>query len=147
MVENHEEVGHGLKGPHWERGVGTNGELPADFVPLRLELQSLEIPPQRERLEVSLQAVVVGRHSEADIRVAYPDVSRRHCRLAFQDGYWHIVDLNSLNGLFVNGERIHEAVLLEGDLIRLGSVIMEVQSRAQRPRTRSRACCAALPTI
>ena len=86
-------------------------------------------------------------HSEADIRVAYPDVSRRHCRLAFQDGYWHIVDLNSLNGLFVNGERIHEAVLLEGDLIRLGSVIMEVQSRTQRPRTRSRACCAALPTI
>ena len=82
-------------------------------------------------LEVSRPAVVVGRHSAADIRLAIADVSRRHCRLTFQEGFWHIIDLNSLNGLYVNDERVHEAVLQEGDVIRLGSVTMVVQSVAE----------------
>ena len=127
MVENYEETGHGLKGPHWEPASGL---LPAGFVPLRLELHCPESPPQGQVLEVARQAVLVGRHSGADVRLAFPEVSRRHCRLAFQEGFWHIVDLNSLNGLFVNGERIHEAVLQEGDVIRVGNVAMAVQGPA-----------------
>jgi pSer/pThr/pTyr-binding forkhead associated (FHA) protein len=101
-------------------------EAPADFVPLRLELQSAEAPPVN--LEIARPSALVGRHTVADVRLGYADVSRRHCRLDFQDGFWHIVDLNSLNGLYVNNERIQEAVLQEGDVIRLGSVKMVVQA-------------------
>jgi pSer/pThr/pTyr-binding forkhead associated (FHA) protein len=129
MVENYEEAGHGLKGPHFDL-AGTQ-DLPANFEPLRLMLQSQETQPEQIVLEVARPAVLVGRHTCADVRLAYPEVSRRHCRLAFQEGFWHIIDLNSLNGLYVNGERVHEAVLQNGDIIRVGSVTMWVQPGAE----------------
>jgi pSer/pThr/pTyr-binding forkhead associated (FHA) protein len=40
-----------------------------------------------------------------------------HCKLVFKDGYWTIRDLNSTNGVKVNGVRVTEAVLYPGDRI------------------------------
>jgi pSer/pThr/pTyr-binding forkhead associated (FHA) protein len=124
MIENSTEERHGLKGPH--RHPDTGEALPVEFEPLRLELHDLESEPQQVVLEVARPSAVLGRHTCADIRFANPEVSRRHCRLSFQQGFWRIVDLDSLNGLFVNGERIHEVVLRKGDTIRLGRVTMSV---------------------
>jgi len=124
MEENFEEPGHGLQRPH----LGGIAFLPDGFVPLHLELRTLDQVPQVRTLAVDRPIVVVGRHSEADVCLAFPDVSRRHCRLSFHDGFWHISDLNSLNGLFVNGERVHEAVLQEGDYVRVGAVTFIVLS-------------------
>ena len=130
MIENYEEAGHGLQRPHWN--LGGDDDLPPDFVPLRLDLRSQETPPRHVTIEVSHPAALVGRHSCADVRLAYPEVSRRHCRVIFKDGFWHIIDLNSLNGLYVNGERIHEAVLQKGDIIRIGNVTMAVRLLGKR---------------
>jgi hypothetical protein len=46
-----------------------------------------------------------------------PNVSGLHCELAFADGYWTIRDLNSTNGVKVNGVRVTEAILYPGDRI------------------------------
>src|SRR5262249_6743434 len=43
--------------------------------------------------------------------------SSRHCELTFRDGYWHIKDLNSTNGIKVNGVRLQSKLLHPGDEI------------------------------
>jgi pSer/pThr/pTyr-binding forkhead associated (FHA) protein len=50
----------------------------------------------------------------------YPNVSGLHCELFFQDGYWIIRDLNSTNGVKVNGVKVLETVLHPGDTISIG---------------------------
>lgn len=91
-------------------------ELPPDFVPLRLVLQ-----PSGAVIEVNRPDMLVGRHTEADIRLPLPDVSRRHCRLVCTEGCWQVIDLNSLNGIQVNGEQVLQAPVEQGDLLRIGS--------------------------
>ena len=54
--------------------------------------------------------MLIGRHSQADIRLPLPDVSRRHCRFFFGEGVWQVLDLNSLNGVFLNGMGLFDLV-------------------------------------
>jgi pSer/pThr/pTyr-binding forkhead associated (FHA) protein len=95
--------------------------LPEDFVALRLILQ-----PSGAAVELTQPDVLIGRHSQADVRLPLPDVSRRHCRFLFGLGVWQVIDLNSLNGTFLNGEPIRQATLRPGDLIRIGGFIFAV---------------------
>lgn len=90
-------------------------ETPADLVPLRLRMS-----PGGMVLDLGYPDIVIGRHSEADVRLPLPDVSRRHCRLLFAAGRWHIRDLKSLNGVFVNDELVDETELHDGDNVRIG---------------------------
>ncbi|HEV3259286.1 MAG TPA: FHA domain-containing protein [Gemmataceae bacterium] len=108
-----------LQGPHWhpERSVAAA----VNFAPLRLLLQ-----PGGTVVEVTKPDTLVGRHSEADIGLRLPDVSRRHCRFVFTNHHWHVFDLQSLNGLFVNGERVRQAMLRHRDTVRIGSLTFEV---------------------
>ncbi len=117
-------AGHPLQGPHWDMSP----ELPAGFVPLRLIMEPLGL-----RIEVSKPDVVVGRHSQADVRLALLDISRRHCRLFFTEGQWRISDLASLNGVFVNGQRIQETTLYSGDHLQLGKFTFLVEHAAPVP--------------
>ena len=87
----------------------------AGFVPL-----TFVVIPGFIHFELTQPDVVVGRHSLAEVRLADPDVSRRHCRLVFREGYWRVQDLNSLNGVYLNGQRIEDAVLYEGDRLTVG---------------------------
>src|SRR5438552_18815992 len=68
------------------------------------------IPLIRERL-------VVGRRESCDIPLRFPNVSGVHCELTFRDGYWHIRDRGSTNGVKVNGNRVHARYLHPGDTI------------------------------
>ena len=96
--------------------------LPADFVPLRLHLIGTNTA-----LELDRPILILGRHSEADIRLPLPDVSRRHCRATFQDGTWHIQDLQSLNGTYINTEPIEDSLLSHGDVLRIGGFSFTVE--------------------
>jgi pSer/pThr/pTyr-binding forkhead associated (FHA) protein len=96
------------------------------LLPLRLLLQ-----PGGLCVHIDRPEMIVGRHSQADVRLSLPDISRRHCRFVFTDGSWQVYDLNSLNGVFVNGERLHEAIIRHGDRVRIGSLIFEVELESQ----------------
>jgi len=109
-----------LQGPHWHTQAGPREADP--FYPLRLVLY-----PGGCAVDLTKSEVVVGRHSTADVRLHLPDVSRRHCRFLFAGGCWQVFDLHSMNGLFINDERVEQAVVHPGDLIRIGSYIFEVQ--------------------
>ena len=64
--------------------------------------------------------VVLGRSRECDIVVSDPNVSRRHAELRRDNGRWSIVDLGSTNGVKVNGHRVEQAALRDGDRITIG---------------------------
>jgi pSer/pThr/pTyr-binding forkhead associated (FHA) protein len=100
--------------------------LPADFVPL-----SLVLLPKGVRLELTKPDVLVGRHSDMDVRLPLPDVSRRHCRFVFTNSGWQVVDLNSLNGVHLNGKRVAHATLRNGDRLRIGGFLFEVEMPAR----------------
>jgi pSer/pThr/pTyr-binding forkhead associated (FHA) protein len=62
----------------------------------------------------------VGRSLSAHIRFEDPTVSRRHALVHRQDGVVRILDDRSLNGVFVNGERIEMRELEDGDELQVG---------------------------
>jgi pSer/pThr/pTyr-binding forkhead associated (FHA) protein len=64
----------------------------------------------------------VGRAPRADFIVDAALVSRLHCRLAAGATDLEVVDLESTNGTFVNGERVARAVLKNGDRLGVGKV-------------------------
>jgi pSer/pThr/pTyr-binding forkhead associated (FHA) protein len=61
--------------------------------------------------------LTIGRRESCDIPLRYHNVSGQHAELRFQDGYWTIRDLNSTNGIKVNGERVGSKPLRPGDEI------------------------------
>jgi hypothetical protein len=64
--------------------------------------------------------VVMGRSRECDIVMADPNVSRRHAELRRDGADWVIHDLGSTNGIKVNGQRVDQATLSDGDRVTLG---------------------------
>ncbi|MFM7149688.1 MAG: FHA domain-containing protein [Gemmataceae bacterium] len=78
-------------------------------------------------LDITKPEVVVGRHTEVDVRLSHPEVSRQHCRLRFVEGRWQVEDLGSLNGTEVNGAKVSLTYLAEGDRLRIGNFIFGVQ--------------------
>jgi pSer/pThr/pTyr-binding forkhead associated (FHA) protein len=70
------------------------------------------------RLDIDLVGVliVVGRHHDCDVRVDSSRVSRRHCCLLLSHDEVVIRDLSSMNGTWVNGQRVEAgAALRHGD--------------------------------
>jgi pSer/pThr/pTyr-binding forkhead associated (FHA) protein len=68
------------------------------------------------------QTLRIGRSTAADIVLDDASVSRRHAVVVHRAGRTMILDDRSLNGVFVNGERVGEAVLNDGDGIAIGRV-------------------------
>jgi pSer/pThr/pTyr-binding forkhead associated (FHA) protein len=61
-----------------------------------------------------------GRHPNSDIFLDNVTVSRRHAEFQRKDGQFRIVDIDSLNGTYVNRRRVQSAVLANGDEIQIG---------------------------
>ena len=66
------------------------------------------------------ESVTIGRSPECGIFLDDVTVSRKHAVLEQQGERWHIRDLGSLNGTFVNRERVDDAQLEDGDELQIG---------------------------
>ncbi|AKJ06356.1 Adenylate cyclase [Archangium gephyra] len=65
----------------------------------------------------------IGRTDDNDIAIDHRSLSRTHAKLVREDsGEWRIIDMQSANGMAVNGESYAQASLAHGDLIELGHV-------------------------
>src|SRR5215471_12863807 len=62
----------------------------------------------------------IGRTDECEICIKNEHVSRKHVEVLFENGTWLVRDLNSANGIFVNGERVQSVPLFTGLKIQLG---------------------------
>jgi pSer/pThr/pTyr-binding forkhead associated (FHA) protein len=78
-----------------------------------------ELIPERggDPIPLIRDNLVVGRRESCDICLRFPNVSHIHCELSFRNGYWHIRDRGSTNGVKVNGTRVQERYLHPGDTI------------------------------
>ena len=111
------------------------------------ELEAIEALPTRSailivrsgptagaRYLLDTDVTTVGRHPEADIFFDDVTVSRRHAEITRDASSFEIVDQRSLNGTYVNGERVDRARLING----VGSADRQVPSQllrlARRPR-------------
>jgi predicted component of type VI protein secretion system len=84
-----------------------------------------------ERHELPPRTVVIGRSKDCDIRVADPNVSRRHAEIRSSGDYYTIVDLDSTNGIEVNGRRVKELALVDGTRFTLGSTEVSFSQEEQ----------------
>jgi pSer/pThr/pTyr-binding forkhead associated (FHA) protein len=64
-------------------------------------------------------SLLVGRSPQCQIRLQHEAVSRHHARVEKRPDGWYVVDLESVNGLRVNGRRVKESLLTLGDVIEI----------------------------
>jgi len=108
---------------------GRASETAINRAPLVLEVNGTRHPLQPPGL-------VIGRGSDADLRINDPGISRRHAQIRVSPAgpgvKIDIVDLGSTNGIAVNGQRVQQATLHEGSRIEIGSTRMLVHAPAGR---------------
>jgi sigma-B regulation protein RsbU (phosphoserine phosphatase) len=94
-------------------------------------LEWSETPEGRQAFTLSASEIVIGRRSDADIVLTHPLVSRLHARIIREEQgggpEFHIVDLHSSHGTWVNGARIDRRRLQPNDQIRLGEKGIELR--------------------
>jgi adenylate cyclase len=66
------------------------------------------------------EVLTLGRRDSCDIPLRFPNISGVHAQLTFRNGYWYLRDMNSTNGVKVNGVRITEKLLHPRDEISIG---------------------------
>jgi hypothetical protein len=101
----------------------------AEELGLEREVAVLSWDGQRKRVEK--RRVVLGRSRECDIQVEDPNVSRRHAELRQEGASYWIVDLDSTNGIEVNGRRVKRAKLDPGDTFTVGSTDVTFSTERQ----------------
>lgn len=85
-------------------------------------LRQLRGPGAPQDITLTRDEHVVGRSRSADLFVDSPELSRRHVRLTKEGNEYTLTDLGSRNGVFLNGVRVHSAVLRGGDTVQMGNV-------------------------
>ena len=70
--------------------------------------------------------IKIGRTEDNDIAIDHRSLSRNHCKVVREeDGEWKVIDLQSSNGVKVNGEQYGQCALHSGDVIELGHISLK----------------------
>lgn len=112
------------------------------FIPFGVELSDVELdaigalpagaallivrsgPTAGARYLVDTDVTTIGRHPDADIFFDDVTVSRRHAEIQRHDGAFELIDQRSLNGSYLEGERVDRGVLTNGSELRIGKFRM-----------------------
>lgn len=78
--------------------------------------------PEKGQIIPVKDKIVIGRALECDLSILEPGLSRRHAELALVGDELVLTDLESSNGTYVNGEKIQEHQLKEGDVMQFDKV-------------------------
>ena len=86
---------------------------------------------QQTRHPVRMSTLKIGRGQHNDFVLRNDSVSGNHCVLnCNREGQWGITDLDSGNGVVLNGESVRQAPLKHGDVIELGELKMRFLLKA-----------------
>lgn len=77
-------------------------------------------PNAGSRFALSDRITTIGRHPDSDIFLDDVTVSRRHAEVSHADGRFTVTDAGSLNGTYLNRERIDKADIHSGDELQIG---------------------------
>jgi hypothetical protein len=84
--------------------------------------------PNGERFTLHQEVITVGRHPDSNLVLADPNVSRAHAEIRPQGDRYAVVDLGSTNGTKVNGVKIAQHLLQDGDEISFGNTRMRFEA-------------------
>jgi pSer/pThr/pTyr-binding forkhead associated (FHA) protein len=102
------------------------GPLRVAQVPKRLRphlLEQIEGEGAPARFELVKEELVAGRGTESDIPLLGDKVSRKHALIRRRNQEYSVLDLDSLHGVFLNGIKVHSAVLRDEDVLQLGDAV------------------------
>jgi pSer/pThr/pTyr-binding forkhead associated (FHA) protein len=80
--------------------------------------------------ELKAERTTVGRVDDNAFQVSEPSISSHHCEILLRGSDIVVKDLNSTNGTFISGEKVTEAILKPGQILRLGQVEMRLETGA-----------------
>lgn len=95
-------------------------EPPGSDTPGEVVRETVALVDGSTRHEITKPVTVLGRSASCDVRLDDPNVSRRHAELRQQGTSYWIIDLDSTNGVEVNGARLERAKLDDGDKVTVG---------------------------
>jgi len=84
---------------------------------------------------VKHRPLAAGRHPSQEIQILDPEVSRRHFLIRMEGDDHVITESQAANGLFVNGVKVKEHTLQEGDQIRVGNTVLVYSKQDDAERT------------
>jgi hypothetical protein len=93
----------------------------ASAADLGVEQERVTLSVDGRRHEISKRRVVIGRSRDCDIQLEDANVSRRHAELRQEGATYWLIDLDSTNGMEVNGRPTRRAKLSDGDAVTIGS--------------------------
>jgi predicted component of type VI protein secretion system len=76
--------------------------------------------------------LLLGRHAECDIQLNSRKVSRKHCCIAQVSDHLIVRDLGSTNGVRINGTRVKEGILRNGDELTIGNFRYQIHTESER---------------
>jgi chromosome segregation ATPase len=123
-----DEVVHRLadrKAPATEDRIHSDRERVTRLLVGSIDGQELRFPLFKDRL-------TVGRTAHNDIQIKAQYISRRHAVVVTEDEQTRIVDWGSKNGVYVNGIRVSEKNLKNGDLVTVGTAEFRFEERPKR---------------
>lgn len=94
-------------------------------------------PNQGARFLLDAPRTTAGRHPNSDIVLDDVTVSRKHAEFLSEDGGYVVRDVGSLNGTYVNRERVDSAVLRAGDEVQVGKYRLTYHPSPRRGQTDS----------
>jgi hypothetical protein len=92
----------------------------------------LNLGAGKKTIEVLEEHVVLGRDASAQVVVKDRSVSRKHAVIERRGERWFVVDQNSSNGTYLDGKRVTEAPLANGQELRLGTVALGIEIEAPK---------------
>ncbi|NLO24323.1 MAG: FHA domain-containing protein [Fibrobacter sp.] len=100
-----------------------------EFSTFELEAFLIVLYPQEhyEQYPLHIGTNIIGRGTEADIRLNDPLISRKHCEIQWDGRTLKVKDLHSTNGLFLNGEEIIESTLDSKSRLQLGKTVLKIK--------------------
>jgi pSer/pThr/pTyr-binding forkhead associated (FHA) protein len=91
--------------------------------PRRHSLEQIEGDGSSAQVALAFGETVIGRGSDTQIRLSSKKASRQHAILKVRGTDCLLLDNDSNNGVFLNGVKIHSAILREGDVIQVADSV------------------------
>jgi hypothetical protein len=91
------------------------------------QLLVVEGPDEGKVFQLTEKLQIIGRHSNNEIFLSDPNVSRKHAELEYIRGSFFLTDLGSTNGIVVNDNRVARQRLYPGDRLKLGQTVLELR--------------------
>ncbi|HYL51756.1 MAG TPA: DUF3662 and FHA domain-containing protein [Acidimicrobiia bacterium] len=96
-------------------------QVRAEIIAGAVGMPGTVVLPDGRRVQLGEDPAVIGRLPDCAVALTDPQVSRHHAEIRRDERGYRIVDLDSMNGIRVNGVQVREHLLADGDVIVVGA--------------------------